>query len=50
MTETIEGNIYLTNMEGCFMTDTAASHQGAIEMFRLHFWAAVMLYIFTHSL
>ncbi len=35
------------NMEVAgFMTYTAASHQGAIKMFWLHFWGAVMSSIF----
>lgn len=50
------------NMEGvAFMTDTAASHRGAIEMFWLNFGGALILsifiqytvyemYIFFHSL
>ena len=39
-----------TNMEGAgLMTYTAASHQGVIKMFWLHFWGAVMTSIFIYS-
>ncbi len=39
------------NMQGVgFMNYTVASQQGAIEMFWLHFWGAVMSSIFIYSL
>ena len=39
-----------TNMERTgLMTYTAASHQGALKMFWLHFWRAVMTSIFIYS-
>ncbi len=39
------------DMEGAgFMTYTGTSHQGAIQMLRLHFWGAVMLSILKCSL
>ena len=38
------------NMEGAgLMTYTAASHQGAIKMFWLHFWGAVKPSIFINK-
>ena len=44
-------NVPSTNMEEAgFMTFTSASHQGAIKMMWLHYWAAVMLSIFLFTL